>query len=206
MKKQKEEVMKFLLEDRIKLGTVSGIFTTKPNLIQWVDENIPEIELITTKSYQVLPNPGNREPIIVEMGVGSYGNAVGLKNPGMEQGYRDLVELRKRHNLRSYLNVSLSASSIDDFILLIKKFEDVGDMLELNFSCPHAKPGYGSSIGSNPKVVREYMEALRKSTNALLLPKLTPNVDNIGEIAKAAVDAGADGIAAINTVGPEVFI
>ncbi len=64
--KKKEEVMKFLMEKRVKLGTVSGILTTKPALVEWVDKNIPEIELITSKSYQVNPNKGNRAPIIVE--------------------------------------------------------------------------------------------------------------------------------------------
>lgn len=205
MHKSKQQTLEFLLEDRIKFATVSGIFTTKPNLIEWVDKNIPEIELITSKSYQIKPNDGNREPIIVETGVGCFGNAVGLRNPGMEQGHKDLVELKKRHDLRSYLNVSLSANSIDDFITLVKKFEDVADILELNFSCPHAAAGYGSSIGSDARIVHEYVKEIRKVTTALLFPKLTPNVDNIGEIALAAVDAGADGIAAINTVGPEVY-
>ena len=206
MPKSKQQTLEFLLENRIKLGTVSGILTTKPNLIEWVDRNIPEIELITTKSYQVNPNQGNREPIIVEADIGCYGNAVGLKNPGMEQGHKDLAELRKRHDLRSYLNVSLSANCIDDFIKLVKKFEDVADMLELNFSCPHAAAGYGSSIGSDADIVKRYMQEIRKNTSAILFPKLTPNVENIGEIAKAAIEGGADGISAINTVGPECYI
>ena len=204
--RSREQTLEFLLEDRIKLGTVSGILTTKPNLIEWIDKNIPEIELITTKSYQVNPNKGNREPIIVELSVGNYGNAVGLKNPGMVQGHKELKELRENYNLRSLLNVSLSANSIEDFIKLVKKFEDVGEILELNFSCPHAAAGYGSSIGSDVNIVIEYITEIRKNTDALIFPKLTPNVTNIGEIAKAAIDAGADGISAINTVGPEVFI
>ncbi|GAG37882.1 unnamed protein product, partial [marine sediment metagenome] len=183
-----------------------GIFTTKPSLIEWVDKNIPEIELITSKSYQVKPNPGNKGPIIVEHSVGNFGNAVGLRNPGMDKGHEDLVELRENHNLRSYLNVSLSANSINDFIKLVLKFEDIADILELNFSCPHAKKGFGSSIGSDAKIVQEYMEELRKTTKTLLIPKLTPNVDNIGEIAITALNAGADGISGINTADPIVYI
>lgn len=202
--KSKEEVLGILKNGKIKLATVSGIFTTKPNLIEWVDSNMPEIDLITSKSYQVKPNQGNREPILLETKVGCYANAVGLRNPGMEQGYKDLIELKNRHSLRSLLNVSLSANSIEDFITLVKKFEDVADILELNFSCPHAAAGYGSSIGTDAEVVAEYMREIRKATTALLFPKLTPNVDNIGEIALSAVEAGADGISAINTVGPEV--
>ena len=203
--KKKEDVLQFLKEDRIKLGTVSGIFTTKLNLVRWVDQNIPTVELITTKSYQVKHNPGNREPIIVEQDVGNYGNAVGLKNPGMDEGYRELKKLRDEHPFRCVLNVSLSASSISDFIVLVKKFEDIADILELNFSCPHAKEGFGSSIGSSSEIVEEYVREIRKHTSALLFPKLTPNVENIGEIARAAMNGGADGISAINTVGPQCF-
>lgn len=201
----KQDTLDFLLEDRIKLATVSGIFTTKPNLIERVDKEIPEIELITTKSYQVKPNNGNREPIITEIGVGSFANAVGLRNPGMEQGYKDLTELKKRHNLTSYLNVSVSGNSIDDFVALIKRFENIADIIELNFSCPNVPVG-GSAIGSDVNLVKEYMKELRNITDALLFPKLTPNVADIGIIASAAVDNGADGLSGINTYNPEEYI
>jgi len=210
MARDKEEIKKFLLEDRlgdsIKLGTVSGVFTTKPALIRWIDENVPEILLITTKSYQVNPNLGNSPPIIAELAQGCFGNAVGLRNPGMDVGYAELSAMLADRPLRSLLNISLSADNIDDFKRLIRKFEGIADILELNFSCPHAKPGFGASIGSDVKVVSEYIGELRKTTDALLFPKLTPNVNNIGEIAKAAIDAGADGITAVNTFGPTVFV
>lgn len=196
------EIVRYLLSDEIIFATVSGILTTKPDLIGLVDRTIPEIGIITTKSYQVAPNPGNREPIIVETGVGNFGNAVGLRNPGMEEGYRELAKLR----LRALLNVSLSASCPEDFVRLIEKFESVADILELNFSCPHAREGFGSSIGSDAGIVAQYLTAMRKQTRALLFPKLTPNVENIDKIARAAVDAGADGIVAINTVGPELYL
>jgi len=77
------EVLRRLRAPGLKLGTVSGVLTTRPRLIEWVDANLPEIELITTKSYQVRPNPGNREPILVEPQAGCFGNAVGLRNPGL---------------------------------------------------------------------------------------------------------------------------
>lgn len=202
---RQRKVLRILKDSRVKFATVSGILTTKINLIEWVDNNIPEIELITTKSYQVKPNSGNREPIIVEQNSGCYGNAVGLKNPGMQKGLEELIRLRNRHELRALLNVSLSADSIEDFILLVKGFEQVADLLELNFSCPHAGGRYGSVIGSDPATVKEFISEIRKNTHGLLFAKLTPNVCNIGNIALAAVQAGADGISAINTVGPEVF-
>ena len=60
------ELLRRLKAPGLKLGTVSGVLTTRPRLIEWADANLPELELITTKSYQVRPNPGNREPILVE--------------------------------------------------------------------------------------------------------------------------------------------
>lgn len=202
MKKRKEEILKRIKSDTVKFSTVSGVFTTKPELIRLVDRTMPEIEVITTKSYQVLPNEGYREPVIVEPDVGCYGNAVGLRNPGMEQG---LVELTTILPLRAILAISLSANSIEDFIRLVLHFQDTANIIELNFSCPHAAAGYGASIGSDRDLVFNYIRAIRECTDRLLFPKLTPNVDNIGEIAAAAVEAGADGICGINTVGPQRF-
>lgn len=200
-----QEIREYLLNGTLKFATVSGVWTTKPNLIRKVDDTISNIDIITTKSFQVKPNPGNREPIVAEVAVGSYINAVGLRNPGMKVGYHELKALRKEKPLRALLNVSISGNSPEEFITLVKKFESVADILELNFSCPHAKPGYGASIGVNADLVKEYMEAIRLETKVLLFAKLTPNVDNIGEIARAAVSAGADGLVAINTVGPEAY-
>jgi dihydroorotate dehydrogenase (NAD+) catalytic subunit len=132
-------------------------------------------------------------------------NAVGLKNPGMNKAYKELKALRDEKPLRSILNISIAGNSPEDFITLVEKFEDIADMFELNFSCPHAKPGYGATIGMNAELVKEYMEAIRPRTKVALFPKLTPNVDNIGEIARVAVNAGANGLVAINTVGPEAY-
>jgi len=202
----KKEILKYILNDQIKFSTVSGVWTTKANIIKLVDTEIPDIDIITTKSYQVKPNSGNREPIIAEKSVGNFVNAVGLRNPGMEIGYNDLKQLRDSHNFNALLNISVSGNSPEEFIQLVKKFENIADIIELNFSCPHAKPGYGASIGVSLELVKMYVEKIRPETSALIFPKLTPNVDNIGDIAKTAINAGADGIVAINTVGPEKFI
>ena len=199
------ELLSRLRAPGLKLGTVSGVLTTRPRLIEWADANLPEIELITTKSYQVRPNPGNREPILVEPRAGCFGNAVGLRNPGLAEGLRELEALRRRRKLRCLLAVSLSADCVEDFVLLARRFAAVADLLELNFSCPHARAGYGSAIGADERVVRDFVQAIRRATPAPLFAKLTPNVADIGAIARGAVQAGADGIAAVNTVGPEVF-
>ncbi len=192
------------------LGTVSGVASTKTKLVEYIDRELPAIGLITTKSYQVVPNPGNREPIITEPSRGNFGNSVGLRNPGMAIAVRELEELRERIDLRALLNVSVSASTPEDFISLVKAFEPVADLIELNFSCPHASAGFGSSIGCDVNIATEYMRRIREAVgdgfDALIIPKLTPNVEDIGGIAKALIDAGADGIAAINTVGPELYV
>ena len=203
--KTANEICEYLLNSDLKFATVSGVWTTKPNLIRHVDNYIKDINIITTKSFQVKATPGNREPIVAEVAIGSYVNAVGLKNPGMNKAYKELKELRDEKPLRSILNISIAGNSPEDFITLVEKFEDIADMFELNFSCPHAKPGYGATIGMNAELVKEYMEAIRPRTKVALFPKLTPNVDNIGEIARFAVNAGADGLVAINTVGPEAY-
>ena len=199
------EICEYLLNRDIKFATVSGVWTTKPNLIRHVDTHIKDINIITTKSFQVKATPGNSEPIVAEVSIGSYVNAVGLKNPGMQKAYVELKKLRDEKPLRSILNISIAGNSPEDFITLVEKFEDIADMFELNFSCPHAKPGFGATIGMNADLVKEYMEAIRPRTKVALFPKLTPNVDNIGEIARVAVKAGADGLVAINTVGPEAY-
>ncbi len=181
------------------------MWSTKPAIIRWIDTHIPEFDIITTKSFQVQPNPGNREPILAEKAPGTYSNAVGLRNPGMEKVREELAVLLEKP-LAARLNISISGSRPEEFIRLIRAFEAYASMFELNFSCPHAEPGYGATIGSSPELVKTYMEAIRAATGLLIFPKLTPNVPNIAEIAEIAVKAGADGIAAINTLGPEQLI
>lgn len=191
------------------LTTVSGVASTKPALISYFDSKVEAVGIITTKSFQVERNPGNREPVICETQTGCFGNSVGLRNPGMEQALFELRQLREQHALRCLLNVSLSANSIEDFIILVRAFDEVADMVELNFSCPHASVGYGSSIGCDQSISAEYVRVIKEATKdckAPLFVKLTPNVENIGAIAKAVMASGADGLVAINTVGPIVHI
>ena len=196
------------IERKVYLSSVSGVATTKTELISWFNKNVEDLDIYTTKSFQVRPNPGNREPVICETKSGDFGNSVGLRNPGMEKTLPELVQL-KASGFDKWLNVSLSADNPQDFITLVKAFDDVADSVELNFSCPHAKKGFGASIGVDIDIAGEYVEKIHNATKdrkSLLFIKLTPNVDNIGEIAKRVVDMGADGITAINTVGPDLHI
>ena len=188
----------------VKLSTVSGVASTKPSLIKFFDTLVPSVDIITTKSFQVKPNSGNREPIITEDNLGTWGNSVGLRNPGMDEAVKEIKYLRKER-LNKWLNISLSADNEDDFITLVNAFSPYADSVELNFSCPHAKKGFGASIGSDINIASSYTKKINEATKnreCLLFIKLTPNVPNIGEIAKAVVSSGSDGIVAINTVGP----
>lgn len=208
-KKQTLQILKNARKPgKLLLATVSGIASTKPALVNFFDKKVPAIDLITTKSFQIIPNAGNREPIITEPEIGSFGNSVGLKNPGMVQAVRDMKKLGDQ-GINKILNISVSASTPEDFITLVKAFEPYADIIELNFSCPHASTGYGASIGCDPNIAAEYMKAVRQAVGdtcgALIFPKLTPNVADIGVVAAAVAAAGADGISAINTTGPEVY-
>lgn len=188
------------------LATVSGVLSTKTALIKYCDEELG-FGLVTTKSFQVTANKGNREPVICETTAGNFGNSVGLRNPGMETAFKELERLRRSFNMKAILNVSVSANCAEDFITLIKKFESVADCIELNFSCPHAAAGFGASIGCSKEIAEEYIKKIKLAVpdcRALIFVKLTPNVECIGRIAKAVIDAGADGITAINTVGPVI--
>ena len=193
---------------RIVTATVSGVLTTKEEMIRLFDEHVPSVDIITTKSFQVVPTPGNREPVICSPAPGDFGNSVGLRNPGMEEALAELKRLRGR-GLRAFLTVSLAADSPENFITLVKAFDPLADLLELNFSCPHAAAGFGASIGSDKATAAEYVRRIQEAypeRKSPLIIKLTPNADDIAGIAKAVIEAGADGIAAINTVGPKLYI
>ena len=84
---------------------------------------------------------------------------------------------------------------------MAKIMAPVANGLEAQLSCPHAK-GYGMAMGQDPELVKEVTAAVKAAVDIPVIPKLTPNTDNIGEIARAAVAGGADALCAINTVGP----
>ncbi|MEH6556530.1 MAG: tRNA-dihydrouridine synthase [Oceanicoccus sp.] len=177
----------------------SGIVTCSAPIIQAFFDSIPEVGILTTKSIGPEPRPGYREPVLSQYAPGCFVNAVGLTNPGAEQAAELMAQLQIPED--RFLLISIFGGNVDEYVQVAKIMAPFADGLELNLSCPHAK-GYGMAMGQDPDLVREIVAAVKAAVNIPVVPKLTPNVPNIGEIAAAAVAGGADAICAINTVGP----
>jgi len=177
----------------------SGIVTTATPIIQYVFDHMPEVGVITTKSIGMAPRVGNREPVYSQFAPGCFVNAVGLTNPGAERSLELLGALEVPAD--RFLLTSIFGGSIEEYVEVARLLAPVSDGLELNLSCPHAK-GYGMAMGQDPELVREITSAVKAAVDIPVIPKLTPNTPDIAAIARAAVDGGADGLCAINTVGP----
>lgn len=180
----------------------SGIVTCSANIIQRVFDTMPEVGVLTTKSIGPVPRLGYREPILTQYEPGCFTNAVGLTNPGADRSAELLAELTIPAD--RFLLISIFGGSVEEYVEVAEKLAPHGDGLELNLSCPHAK-GYGMAMGQDPELVREICAAVKAAVDIPVIAKLTPNVPSMAEIAKAAVDGGADGICAINTMGPERY-
>lgn len=180
----------------------SGIVTCSANIIQRVFDTMPEVGVLTTKSIGPEPRLGYREPILTQYEPGHFTNAVGLTNPGADRSAELLAELVIPED--RFLLISIFGGSVAEYVEVAKKLAPHGDGLELNLSCPHAK-GYGMAMGQDPALVQEIVAAVKAAVDIPVIAKLTPNVPSIGEIASAAVAGGADGICAINTMGPECY-
>ncbi|MEM9254083.1 MAG: tRNA-dihydrouridine synthase [Pseudomonadota bacterium] len=177
----------------------SGIVTTASSIIQYFFDHVPQVGVITTKSIGPAPRLGYREPVLSQYGPGCFVNAVGLTNPGAEASVDLLGALRIPED--RFLLTSIFGGSVEDFVAVARLLAPVSDGLELNLSCPHAK-GYGMAMGQDPELVRAITAAVKNAVDIPVIPKLTPNTPDIGAIAEAAVAGGADGLCAINTVGP----
>lgn len=151
---------------------------------------------IVTKSLGLKPRSGYKNPTVVQVERGLV-NSMGLPNPGIEHFAQEMQETK---GIGTPIIVSIYALSPQEFAITAKKALKTGaDALELNISCPHAEKT-GAEIGQDPKLVKKVVKATRRSVEKPIFVKLTPNVADIAELAKAAEKAGADAITAINTV------
>ncbi|MBN1754573.1 dihydroorotate dehydrogenase [bacterium] len=152
---------------------------------------------IVTKSISLLPRPGNKPPRIVETPCGML-NSIGLENPGLE---RFLTEKKQfLETLKTNVVISIAGSSIEDYVEITRAIEplDFFSVLEINISCPNVREG-GILFGKDPHLTESVVSRIRAVSGKELWVKLTPNVTDIGLIARVAEEAGADALALVNT-------
>jgi len=151
---------------------------------------------VVTKSMGLEPRTGYPNPTVVQVDCGLL-NAMGLPNPGISHFKEEMKEL-KSTGVPTIL--SIYGFSSEEFAKVAETAVKMGaDAIELNVSCPHVKKA-GAEIGCDPLLLTEIVKEVKKKVAKPVIVKLTPNVANIGEIAKVAEKAGADAITAINTV------
>jgi len=161
---------------------------------------------VCTKSIGLDKKEGHNNPTMIEV-EGGFLNAMGLPNPGIDEYIEEINNVRDDLNqMNTKIIGSIYGSDKTQFSQLAEKIAPFVDLIELNISCPHAGGCYGSQIGQNPDLSYEVVSAVKDSTKLPVLAKLTPNVTDITQIAKVVEEAGADGIVAINTLGPGMVI
>ena len=173
----------------------SGTFGSGAEFAEFVDLN--RLGAVTTKGVANIPWAGNPTPRVAET-YGGMMNAVGLQNPGIELFCERDIPFLKQYDTKIIVNVC--GKSPEDYCEVVGRLadEDV-DMLEINISCPNVKEG-GIAFGQNAKAAEEITKAVKKYAKQPVIMKLSPNVTDIAEMAKAVEAGGADAISLINTL------
>ncbi|ABX42647.1 dihydroorotate dehydrogenase [Lachnoclostridium phytofermentans] len=175
--------------------TASGTFGSGMEYSEFVDLN--RLGAITTKGVSSVPWPGNPVPRIAET-YGGMLNAIGLQNPGVDMFVeRDLAFL-KQFDTKVIVNVC--GKSVKEYVEVVERLsEEAVDLLELNISCPNVKEGC-IAFGQDPKMIAMIMDEIKRHAKQPVIVKLSPNVTDITEMAKAAEAGGADALSLINTL------
>ncbi len=196
--------------------TASGTFGSGGEYREFVDLNC--LGAVVTKGVANVPWPGNPAPRIAET-YGGMMNAIGLQNPGMDVFCkRDLPSLQKwlhrdfceqnspdggesGHALdTTRIVVNVCGRSVEDYCEVVERLtEEPVDLLEINISCPNVKEG-GIAFGQDPRAAEQITRAVKKYAKQPVIMKLSPNVTDIAEMAKAVEAGGADGVSLINTL------
>ncbi|MCL2463317.1 MAG: dihydroorotate dehydrogenase [Defluviitaleaceae bacterium] len=175
--------------------TASGTFGSGREYGEYVDLN--RLGAVVTKGVASRRWPGNPPPRVTEA-CGGMLNAVGLQNPGAEAFIRDDMPFLKQFDTKIIVNVcGHTAAEYAEAAEMLA--ESGADMLELNISCPNVAEG-GMAFGTSCPAVGEVTRAVKKVAKQPLIVKLSPNVADIGEIARAAEASGADAVSLINTL------
>jgi dihydroorotate dehydrogenase (NAD+) catalytic subunit len=173
----------------------SGTFGSGKEFSEFLDLN--RLGAVVTKGVASVSWSGNPPPRCTETSSGML-NSVGLQNPGVESFIRNDLEFLKNFNTKIIVNVC--GHSISEYIDVVTALRDTPvHMLELNISCPNVAEG-GMSFGTDCHMVEKVVSRVKKHCRQPLIVKLSPNVTDICEIAKAAESAGADALSMINTL------
>ena len=173
----------------------SGTFGYGPEYADLVDLN--KLGAIVVKGISLEPWGGNKTPRMVEVSGGLI-NAIGLQNPGVKGFIEKYMPFLRQHNVAVIVNIW--GKTLEEYAEVAARFDDVGGVhaLEINISCPNVKAG-GSSFGTNLDSTARVVAAVRARTRLPIIPKLAPNVSDIGSFAKVCVEQGADALSLINS-------
>lgn len=173
----------------------SGTFGYGPEYADLV--SLEQLGAIVVKGISLQPWQGNRTPRLVEV-PGGLINAIGLQNPGVDGFLSKYMPFLRRHDVPVVVNIW--GRTMDEYAEVAARFDGVPGVhaLEINISCPNIKAG-GSAFGTNLESTARVVSAVRRRTRLPIIPKLAPNVSDIGAFAKACVDNGADAISLINS-------
>ena len=175
--------------------TGSGTFGSGMEYGEFVDLN--KLGAVVTKGVANVPWPGNPTPRVVET-YGGMMNAIGLQNPGIDTFIERDLEFLKKYDTKVIVNVC--GKSISDYLEVVERLSDKAvDMLEINVSCPNVKEG-AIAFGQKADALYEITSEIKKTAKQPVIMKLSPNVTDITEMAKAAEAAGADALSLINTI------
>lgn len=175
--------------------TASGTFGSGQEYAQFVDLNC--LGGVITKGVANVPWEGNPTPRVAEV-YGGMLNAIGLQNPGVDVLIKRDLPFLKQYDTRVIVNVC--GRSVYDYLEVVERLNDQPvHMLEINISCPNVKQG-GIAFGQAPNMAAHITQEIRKKSTHPIIMKLSPNVTNIAEMAKAVEAAGADAISLINTL------
>ena len=177
--------------------TASGTFGSGVEYAEFADLN--RVGAVVTKGVANIPWPGNPTPRVAEVTSGML-NAIGLQNPGIDTFIeRDLAFLEQYPMTRVIVNVC--GRSEADYVEVVERLADQPrvDLLEINISCPNVKEG-GIAFGQDPRAAYAMTKAVKAAAKQPVIMKLSPNVTDITEMAKAVESAGADAVSLINTL------
>lgn len=175
--------------------TASGTFGSGHEYSEMVDLN--RLGAVVTKGVSAVPWPGNPTPRIAEV-YGGMLNAIGLQNPGVDVFIERDIPFLKQFDTKIIVNVC--GKTVEEYLQVVEKLNDQPvDLLEINVSCPNVKEG-ALAFGQDAKVLERVTAQIKKESKKPVIMKLSPNVTDIKEMARAAEAGGADAVSLINTL------